>query len=332
MAFKNMSEMKFVLNNIKNSIFNYIQYAHYSNNDILIMHDTAKLLAKQMRKGKFNRYDIIVRYLAIEQFYNKNTIGFDLYNKMQRKRTNAKSDTIQRMISLAQSIENFGFNNQSGIFIDRNFHLVDGSHRFASSLYFNRYEIPTNIYRIRKKIYYNVDWFKNNGFDDKELEVILQKKDEIFFKFGIYFPIILWPPIKDYFEEIKSSLSENYRIIGEKEYIFTDDFETFVKEIYSIDDIQSWKVEKKLEGMMRYEKVVKIIYIEIPEPRYRKKGINNYDISREVEQIKNFYRTEYQKRIDDYFHDIIMHIGDNYYHNRSINKILAKYEPYILKQ
>lgn len=326
-----MPEMKIVLNNIKSKVFNSIQYMHYSNNDVLIMHDTAKLLAKQMRNGKFNRYDIIVRYLAIEQFYNKNAIGFDLYNKMQKKRTNAKSDTIQRMVSLAQSIENFGFNNQSGIFIDRNFHLVDGSHRFASSLYFNRPEIPINMYRVKKKIYYSEDWFKKNDFNDKELDAILQKKDEIFLHFGIYFPIILWPPIKDYFEEIKTSLPSKYKIIKEMEYTFRDDFETFVKEVYSIDDIQSWKVDRKLEGMAKYEKNVKVIYIEIPRPRYRKKGINNYDISREVEEIKNFYRTEYQKKVDDYFHDIIMHIGDNYYHNRSINRILAKYESHIIK-
>ncbi|ELV04618.1 Fe-S oxidoreductase, partial [Brachyspira hampsonii 30599] len=54
--------------------------------------------------------------------------------------------------------------------------------------------------------------------------------------------------------------------------------------------------------------------------KYRKKDINNHDISTKVERIKKLVRDEFKDKIDGYFHDVIIHIGDNFEHNRIINK------------
>jgi hypothetical protein len=48
--------------------------------------DVRELFFQQQRGNKFNRYDIVVRYLAIENYYKINDFGFNLYNKMQINR------------------------------------------------------------------------------------------------------------------------------------------------------------------------------------------------------------------------------------------------------
>lgn len=45
-----------------------------------------KMWALQWNKNnEFNRYDVIVRLLAIENFYGYNNFGMDLYLQMQEK-------------------------------------------------------------------------------------------------------------------------------------------------------------------------------------------------------------------------------------------------------
>ena len=308
---------------------NKLKYSKNADTDLLIMQDTSKILAKQMKNGKFNRHDIVVRYLAIEQYYGKNNIGFDLYNKMQKMRIGKNGDTTQKVVLLAKSIELFGFCNQSPIIVDKNQKLIDGSHRFASALYFNIDAIPLKRFRFRKNIEYGIKWFEENKFDEPEIKLILNKTDEIFLDKGIFFPVILWPPVQKYFDEIEYKLSINYRVIKSLDYNFQDSFEFFIKDVYEIDDISAWKINKKIKGMENYQQDVRIIYIEIFNPQYRQKENNNHDISKEVENIKRIYRKEYSCRVENYFHDIIIHIGDNYFHNRSINTILKKYDSCI---
>jgi hypothetical protein len=35
-----------------------------------------------------------------------------------------------------------------------------------------------------------------------------------------------------------------------------------------------------------------------------------------VEELKEEIRTKYKSKVDNYFHDIIIHIGDNYSHSK----------------
>jgi hypothetical protein len=46
-------------------------------------------------------------------------------------------------------------------------------------------------------------------------------------------------------------------------------------------------------------------------------------ISQKVEQLKKQIRKKYAPKVEDYFYDIIIHIGDNYEHSNS-SSILAR--------
>lgn len=289
--------------------------------EILIKYPTEKLLARQYLNDNFNRMDVIVRYLAAENYINEAESSFQLYNKMQDARGTRKNSEVIFKKLINSVIEN-GIDSHSEITIDKFGNLIDGAHRLALSLYYNAPEISVKIQPSRFRTRYDIDWFKLNQFSCEEIKYIENKRHEIFRQKGLYFYIILWPPIQEYFNSIEGDLNEEFTIIDSKQYeFFEDQFNDIVRKIYAIDDIDKWKIEKKLYHMKVYEKKVRFIELEITNPRYRKKVLNNHDISQTVEDVKAKYRQKYKRHIDNYVYDIIIHAGDNYKHNREIYKI-----------
>jgi len=310
-----------------------LQWTYYANSDMLIMQNTEKLLAYQYKDGKFNRYDIVVRYLAIEEYFGKNDFGFDLYKKMQEKRgylqrTDHKvvDNSLKKFISLIKNIDKNGFDECSLMSVDKNQTLIDGSHRVATALYFDIKLLPLKLNRYKCDTIYGLEWFENKDFSSDEMSLIEQKRKEIFYKKGIYFQIILWSPVQKYFDEIESNIEEKYNVLNSYDISFDDksSFKDFVFGVYESDDIDDWKIEKKLTGFNNFNLNIRVIEVEITNPRFRRKGLNNHDISQEVEAIKKEYRTKYKNKVDNYFYDIIMHVGDNYHHTREIAKVLKR--------
>ncbi len=331
----------YFLQKIKNKLRPYykkikeLEWSSCISKDMLIMQHTDKLFAYQYKNNKFNRYDIVVRYLAIEEFFGKNNIGFNLYKKMQEKRGfikrvdhKNKEDSLERFKKLIKNIEKNGFDEYSFIPVDKNQAIMDGSHRVSLALFFDIKLLPIKIYRKKFEVDYSIDWFRKNDFSDEEINIIKRKKEKIFREKGIYFQVILWPPVDKYFDEIEEDIKKHYNVLKSYDINFPNrnSFKNFVFEIYESDDIEKWKIEKKLKGFENHKLNVKIIEIEIINPKFRKKDLNNHDISQEVEKIKKYYRNKYKNKIDNYFYDIIMHIGDNYSHTREIAKVLEKYK------
>lgn len=290
-----------------------------------ISYDVKSLLSKQYKENIFNRMDTIVRYLAIEEYYGENNCGFRLYDKMQRAR-GQKIHDIDRFKELIKSIERNGFSKDSSILVDPNLQLVDGSHRLACALYFNLKRISINTQLQPVNIEYSIDWFKDAGFTEEELEVIRNKQKDILIEKEIYSVVILWPPVQKYFDEITNELSNEYKVLSIRDYSFENkhEFVAFVKGQYAVDDIENWKIEKKLEHMNNYDKNIRILTLDIGDPKFRAKAKNSKPISIKVEAIKKKYREKYSKKIENYFYDIIMHIGDNYEHSAHMIKIMQK--------
>jgi hypothetical protein len=297
--------------------------------DLILKLDSTKFLAKQMHGSSFNRMDTIVRYLAIENYYNKNDYGFKLYNKMQfqRKFESQKRNNYEKHFrKLIQDIENYGYNSSSSILIDKNQQLLDGSHRLASALYYKEKDIPINISKETKKISFEIDWFKKKGFTSNEIDLILHKKHEIFKELGIYFVVILWPPVEKYFNEIEDKLSKAFKIIASINIKLNKNLEEFVRKIYAVDDIAEWKVDKKLNYMGGTQDMIRVLYIEIPNPRFRKKKLTNRDISTVVEETKRRIRNFYAQKIRNYYFDNVIHISDNYWQSRKLMEIINSFK------
>jgi hypothetical protein len=134
----------------------------------------------------------------------------------------------------------------------------------------------------------------------------------------------LWPPAADLFDNIESDIRENYNVISVRNKEFDNSFAEFVRNVYATDDIEPWKIEVKLSAMSGFEKWVRAIQIELPQPNFRRKSRNDNRLSKVGAQLKESIRTKYMDCIEDYKYDIIIHTGDNYSHNTKIHSLVSK--------
>ena len=94
-----------------------------------------------------------------------------------------------------------------------------------------------------------------------------------------------------------------------------------VRAIYAIDDIAKWKIDKKLEYMKEYDPECVEVNIQFDDPEYRIKKSTGLLISMRGERLKKAIREKYKSRINNYFFDIIIHIGDNVYQSEYMRTI-----------
>lgn len=311
----------------KQSLQSKLEFSTDIIDDALMKYPTSRLLEKQFTKNRdFNRMDLFVRYMAIEDHFNKNDIGYPLYNKMQFMR-GAVPGYEERFRALIESVTENGLSDTSPISIDSLGNLIDGAHRTALAQYLVLDTVSIKVEQSKYVAPYEISWFKANAFSAEECELIEKKKEELLLRSGIYFPAILWPSIQDYFEEATKEIKKNYPVIKTKDFRLSDrEFCSFIREVYAIDDIAQWKIDRKIAFLMRYNiKSVRVVWMEIAHPRYRKKALNMNNISQEMEAFKQAFRENYQRKVKDYIHDIVLHAGDNYEHNIQLNRIYEKY-------
>ena len=298
-----------------------IKTKHYRTVEVSI----SDILLKLTNHGELLRCDIIVRYLAIENYYGINTYGFELYRKMQeaRKGIGYGEKAIDQFKRLIESYDKNGYQKDSGIFLDKNLGLIDGSHRIAMALYHHIPNITAFIVKTNHPVDYSIDWFIQHGFSSTEVNYIINKYKELLHNLDSRFACIIWSPAIDMKDEIINDL-KIYGDVGEvKEYTYSlGEYENIVKAIYSIDDIEKWKIEKKISHMKKY--VPRLLYVDLSfkDPEFRIKSSTNLPLSKMCERTKKSLRTKYQNRIDDYFFDIVMHIGDNIYQSDYMRRVL----------
>lgn len=280
----------------------------------------SNLLSAEYVNGGFSRYDAIVRLLAVEAFHGENDYGFELYNKMQAARE-APEGYEQRFRVLIQSVRDQGFDWKSVIEMKQDAYLCDGSHRLALAFY---HQVPLLSVRVnwgrRGAVIYGLDWFSKHGFTGEQCALIEARKQSLFWSEGLYFSIILWPPVADLFDQIQEELE--HHIVQSDDFQYSDvDFEAMVRAVYVMDDIADWKVDKKLEHMAPYENKIRVLWLEFPDPEYRKKAMNNADISQVGERLKRKIRDQYRGGVSNYIYDIICHTSDNSVHNQKMMQI-----------
>ena len=306
---------------LNNQFQKYLRNNNYLHNDSYQVIPTNFLLSKQIINDEFNRYDLIVRYKAIHDFLNGKSIGIDLYKKMQDKRSGSDYRYPWKFFkSLINNFHSIGYDTNFPILVNNDLHIVDGAHRVACSIYFNIPFIPININKRLNYSIYNLDWFHENSFSDFEISELKKDKEKIFLDNNLYFTIILWPSVFKYFDDIQQSISDQFYILDYLDYNNVKNFDEFVRQLYAIDDIKEWKIDMKIEGFVNYKKNIRVIKVFIEEPDFRKKDNGKY-ISKKVENLKVQIRNKYSVNIPNYFHDIVIHVGDNYDHTKKISNL-----------
>ena len=309
-------------------VANYFSIGKHLANNTHTQISTALLLAFQYDDAKFSRKDVIIRYLALkDKFIDKDSKGLRLYDKLMSERFKEKpyKNKIEESLDgVYRSMKTNGFNQDFPIPVNSKFKLLDGSHRLASALINGIEEVPISISPVSKKVLFTTQLLKRYNFTKDELAYIQKTEDALFLNLGVYFPVIIWPTAYELRQDIENDLGFDSKFKFELD-LNRDEFKSFVKDIYKIDDIADWKVDKKLDAMSSERNKISIIFLDFLLPNYRKKVSNQALISKTGEILKQRIRTKYKSKIDNYIYDIIIHTGDNYIHSQKIVRITRSY-------
>ena len=290
-------------------------------------YDVRELFFQENCITGFNRYDMIVRLLAIENYYGKNNFGFTLYKKQQetRKREDWRNAET-RFRELIESYDKNGYDNNSEITLNKDLYLWDGSHRIALAMYHRNYQISCQVIPDTVRSSYGINWYVENSFTLNEIQQIQERYYRLKAEIQVPYICTLWAPVADYFDEITEKLNLLCPVISYQDYSYDEfAYAQIVRSVYAVDDIERWKIEKKLEYMRQnrsdgYWKV-RAVKLRLDHPEYRRKESNNNLLSHRCEEIKRIIRNCYKDKLPHYFYDIICHIGDNFYQNEFIAKI-----------
>lgn len=308
----------------------YHRLFSYNPHQIEVVHhiyDARELFFQENRAEGFNRYDMIVRLLAVENWHGQNDFGFDLYWKMQQSRKAGDyQNAVTRFRELIESYEKHGYDVRSEIVLDCNLHLVDGSHRMALALYYKQWNISCAVIPYEQKVKYGMKTFVEYGFTRQEIALIQSRFEAMKNEICVPFVCTLWSSAAPYFGEIMERLSLVCEIIDFQDFVFDEfNYAQMVRKIYSVDDIEKWKIEKKLEHMHPDEQSgtwpMRVVRLRLNKPSFRRKGSTQSTLSMEGEDLKRMVRNGYKDKVADYFHDTIIHIGDNYYQNEFIGHL-----------
>lgn len=319
-----------------------VRIGRLAQNNLVLKVETDRLFLMQsqgINSGMMSSMlSVIVKYLAIEEFFGKNNYGTGLYAKLKKRLEgtfSGESDYTHRSLeNFAMRVSKDGFSYDDTVLINDKQIMISGSNVLSTALYFDieevSVEITSAISRKKGKGYGCVDnkCFKDCGFTNKEIEIIQKRKEALFLDRGLYFPGVLWGPVLDYFEKIIKRLSKKHRVVVLSDYTFKteDDFFEMLQRLYSWEAISLEIIKKKFEALLGHPHVVRFFYLEIPEPAFKMDGKQGIWFSSVVKDIKEALRREYSKKIDNYIRDIVIHLGDNFEHNRHILEVIEDTE------
>lgn len=291
--------------------------------------EVAELFFQHNGKEDFLRYDMIVRLLAVENYFGKNDFGFDMYCRMQgyRKKPEYIDKSVNKFKELIASYDSNGYDKSSEIELDSTLHLIDGSHRMALAMYYNIKTISAKVRAYQLDVFYSIEWFKVNGFSDDECKILKNRYIQLKEHYQQPFVCTLWSPVADFYDKIIENLALFGKIVEVKKCDFNEwDYKFYTRGVYAVDDIEKWKIEKKLSYMIDCKNDVYhicIVSLLIEQPDFRLKATNQKTLSKKCEVIKSVIRNAYKTKLEKYYHDIVLHIGDNFYQNQHIHRLFT---------
>ncbi|MDD4082618.1 MAG: hypothetical protein PHD05_04490 [Sphaerochaetaceae bacterium] len=213
--------------------------------------------------NNMNASDVIIRYLAIENYYGKNNNGFELYNNMMdarvknREKLKGRNDNGVRFKELIKSFEEKGFDNDYPIQLNKYFLLGEGSHRLALALYFNVKEVPVCfLNQLNIVVDYSADWFDRVGLNEFRLiieneyiRILKEKSSKYIVELSNLIPKSNLIHKKFYIEELKSEKKVYYllyNLFPNEEVIYENDKKIIIDHNLKILDDLLFKYNGKI--------------------------------------------------------------------------------------
>lgn len=136
-----------------------------------------------------NNYYFAVRYLAIDNYFGKNDVGYALYLnvlKLQCEDTTARK-RLNKFCNLIKNWMEFGYQGERPIFLDEKYRLIDGTHRITLAFYLKQEYIKANVFPASENYYdvakesdfLPVDLLIRSGFGESEIRLLEEVQKEI---------------------------------------------------------------------------------------------------------------------------------------------------------
>lgn len=181
--------------------------------------------------------------------------------------------------------------------------------------------VPVNIARSEQPQLATLDGWR----DDEQLtERLRDRKRQLLRQSGTAFYAILWPKVRELFDEIEELVASNVSIIDEYEYEIPE-FEAFIRDVYDADKRNTdWFRDNKIAELQRFDPVVRVLVLEIPNPDF---GIKSgHPVCNQGYDLKMSCRKEIQQLLDDYVYGTAIHVTDNFQHNAHFGHLLREVE------
>jgi HAD superfamily hydrolase (TIGR01509 family) len=259
-------------------------------------------------------YHVYVKYAYARAVLEKrDDISYwrNIYSKMQLNRD--RKPDIEKFDALIKNIKDSGFDRNFPIPVDRNYDILDGSHRLAVSLALNM--MPTvQIYSKMSKRYEKDKFTKFNSHDLKNIDSVQSDvlktykptaSKEIFITvWGMGLPI--WDDIIDYLgkDHIKRAFQRKF---SDEEYA------AFIKIMYSTDEIRHQTLLRKSWALTRFDAAAGIILLDKPYTENR--------------NIKDSIRDKFIGKSKEYHYDSILHTLDDPIDVKPFMEKLEIYKP-----
>ena len=160
-----------------------IKLSEIPNSQILL---DPKWIFTNSMKDNYNIGDVIIKYIALESYLNGDKYGIELYNQMQKRRIElnnripkSRDDGGKRYFELIESIMTNGYDLNSAVVLNKDFCILDGTHRLAIALYLNLDKISVKFDNTSNDVVdYSTDWFEKSGLEEHS-KIIKKKYSEM---------------------------------------------------------------------------------------------------------------------------------------------------------
>lgn len=180
-AIKNEIEEYLSKANIKKYVWVHPYIMKIALGDPIAYHKSVEV-CKIIQQHCNDNYAFAIRYLAVENYYKKNSIGYDVYLKalyLQCETETAKK-RFNNFIRLIDDWDKNGYRQEQDIWIDESNRLVDGTHRLSLACYHEMQYIYCDIFPysddyskvVKESHFLSMDILEKSGFAPEELEAL----------------------------------------------------------------------------------------------------------------------------------------------------------------
>lgn len=124
---------------------------------------------------------------------------------------------------------------------------------------------------------------------------------------------ILWNGMNEFKEEALIDIKSYAKINNIIDIDLDSRYECFVRDIYSMDDIATWKVDKKIETMFQCSdnRQITVVDMEIDVSEQYFHPLKKRLVFTNLENMKVEIRKKYETKVSCYFFDNVFHVTDN---------------------